>query len=459
MARKPSLIILSALVLGSCLHARGAPETVPGYIREIPPESVEARAARHHDIAARRAGTMLLIHRGASDFAPENTLEAFAAAMDHGADGCELDIHRSRDGVLYLHHDDELGRIFLGEGPVKNLTYFELLQCRLTKVHGTADKDTRIPTLASLLTLARQRAMLLHLDIKEPGLDDDIAALLDASDTWDHVVRVSDYNSEKLLTSPRLKLFHYKGWDHEAGETEKAQKAFLAKPAPMVFTKGDPAKALKLMGRNVPVRPVPLPEGLRISWSKDGPADAGWKSLFNGRDLEGWNSRGSAQWRVENGIITGGQDGDPKRSGLLMTKDQFKDFEIELEFMIDEHGKYNSGVYLRNDPASGGRTGYQINIGRGAAEEFCAGLYTDKWLDKGDEEDSIRKKLDWNKLRILAKGPHIETTLNGTKVVDFTDPAPPASFLEKGAIAFQTYGAEGHAGWVKFRNLRIREIK
>lgn len=98
-------------------------------------------------------------------------------------------------------------------------------------------------------------------------------------------------------------------------------------------------------------------------------------------------------------------------------------------------------------------------IGRGAAEEFCAGLYTDKWLAKGDEKDSIRKKLDWNKLHILVKGPHIEATLNGTIVVDFTDPAPPASFLPKGVIAFQTYGAEGHAGWVKFRNIRIREIR
>lgn len=443
----------------TCLNAGGAPEQVQGYIRDIPPELAEAREARHRDIAARRAGTMVIVHRGASDFAPENTLEAFAAAMDRGGDGCEIDIHCSRDGVLYLHHDDELGRVFQGDGAIKGLTYFELLQYPLTKVQGTADKGTRIPTLAALLTLARQRAMLLHLDIKESGLDDNIAALLNASDTWDHVVHINAYNSEKLRTNPRLKLLEYKGWDHEAGQTEPSQKAFLAKPAPMVFTKGDPAKALTLIGRNAPIRIVPLPEGLRVAWTKDGPAGGEWRTLFNGKDLEGWIFRGSAQWRVEDGVIVGGQDGDPKKSGLLLTKEQFTDFEIELEFMIDEHGKYNSGVYLRNDPASGGRTGYQVNIGRGAAEEFCAGLYTDKWLDKGDEEDSIRKKLDWNKLQILAKGPHIESTLNGTRVVDFTDPAPPASFLQKGVIALQTYGAEGHAGWVKFRNIRIREFK
>ena len=341
---------------------------------------------------------------------------------------------------------------------MNTLTYFELLQRPLTKVHGTAKEDTRISTLAALLTLARQRAMLLHLDIKEPGLDGDIAALLTSSDTWDHIVHITSYHSEKLRTDPRLKLFAYKGWDHEAGQTDAALKNFLARPAPMVLAGGDPAKALKLIGRAVTAPAVLLPEGLRIAWTKDGPG-TGWRTLFNGKDLDGWTSRGSAQWRVEDGIIAGDQDGDPIRPGMLITKDQFKDFEIELDFMIDEHGKYNSGVYFRNDSAAGGRTGYQINIGRGAAEEFCGGLFTDKWLAKGDEKDTIRKKLDWNRIRILAKGPHIEVTLNGIKVVDFTDPAPPESFLRKGVIALQTSGAEGHAGWVKFRNVRVREIE
>lgn len=191
----------------------------------------------------------------------------------------------------------------------------------------------------------------------------------------------------------------------------------------------------------------------------DVPAGGGsWRVLFDGRNLNQFNQIGSAKWRVEDGVIVGGQDGDPRRSGLLVTKDQFKDFELELEVMIDEHGKYNSGVYLRNEPGRGGRSGYQINIGRGQAQEYFAGLFTDKWLDKGDEHDTIRKVLDWNKLRILARGPHIEVELNGQKVVDYTDPDPPPRFLQKGVIAFQTYGAEGHAGWVKYRNIRIRPL-
>jgi hypothetical protein len=127
--------------------------------------------------------------------------------------------------------------------------------------------------------------------------------------------------------------------------------------------------------------------------------------------------------------------------------------------MIDEHGKYNSGVYLRNDPGTAARTGYQVNIGRAAAEEYCGGLFTDKWLAKGDEHDAIRKKGDWNTLRIVAKDGHIEVALNAVKAVDYTDPSPSERFLQKGVIGLQTYGAEGHAGWVKFRNIHIRDLK
>ena len=181
--------------------------------------------------------------------------------------------------------------------------------------------------------------------------------------------------------------------------------------------------------------------------------------IFNGKNLEGWKAVGTAVWKVEDGAIVGGQDGDPKRSGVLHTTAEYRDFELRLEFMIDEHGKYNSGVYLRNAPGKAGRSGYQVNIGRGEAGEYCGGIYTKTWLAKGDEKDVVRKKLAWNSLRILIQGNHIEVDLNGTRVSTVDDPSPDPSFPAKGVIAFQTYGAEGHAGWVKFRDIRIREIK
>ena len=206
------------------------------------------------------------------------------------------------------------------------------------------------------------------------------------------------------------------------------------------------------------------------------PADA-WRPLFNGEDLTGWQPAGSAFWRVDRNdpwppAIVGGQDGDPKRSGTLSTVDQFQNFELEFDFMIDEHGKYNSGVYLRNRPpgAARGRNGYQVNIGRAAAAEYTGGIVitdapgtppgTPTWLAKGDGTDAHRKVLNWNTLRIRADGPHLVVHLNGHKVADVTDtdPSRDPRYLQPGVLAFQTYGAENHAGWIKLRNLRIRPL-
>ncbi len=163
-------------------------------------------------------------------------------------------------------------------------------------------------------------------------------------------------------------------------------------------------------------------------------------------------------WRVEDGVLVGTQDGDPSRSGVIHTVAPYRDFEIDMEFLIDEHGKYNSGVYLRNAPGSRGRTGYQVNIGRAAVHEYTGGIYTDKWLATGDETDKVRRPGAWNRLRIRAQGAHVQVWLNETVVTDFSDPAPNPTFLAPGVIALQTYGAEGHSGFVKFRNLRLRPL-
>ncbi|MEJ6579044.1 MAG: DUF1080 domain-containing protein [Akkermansiaceae bacterium] len=177
-------------------------------------------------------------------------------------------------------------------------------------------------------------------------------------------------------------------------------------------------------------------------------------ALFPSNSLDEWTSTGRAQWTYQDGILSGGQDGDPKRSGLLLSKAQFQDFDLSLEFKIDEHGKYNSGLYLRYQPEQKGDR-LQVNIGRGVADE-PVGLYLNDWLDKGDAKDEHRKPREWNTLRIKALGPHIQVWLNGQKIVDYQDPKRLAKHLAPGHLAFQTYGAEDHAGWVKFRKLKIQ---
>jgi glycerophosphoryl diester phosphodiesterase len=74
-----------------------------------------------------------------------------------------------------LFHDDMLDRLTEGFGAVNQITYYELLELKPRFRYGKARSNTRPPTFAAVLALARQRAMLLHLDLKEPGLEDDIA--------------------------------------------------------------------------------------------------------------------------------------------------------------------------------------------------------------------------------------------------------------------------------------------
>ena len=65
--------------------------------------------------------TKIYGHRGASGYAPENTLEAFELAAKMGADGVELDVHLTKDGELVVTHDEEISRVSDGTGRVADL--------------------------------------------------------------------------------------------------------------------------------------------------------------------------------------------------------------------------------------------------------------------------------------------------------------------------------------------------
>lgn len=65
-------------------------------------------------------------HRGASAYAPENTLEAFELAIKMGADGVELDVHLSRDGEIVVAHDERVDRVSNGSGLIKEMTLSEI---------------------------------------------------------------------------------------------------------------------------------------------------------------------------------------------------------------------------------------------------------------------------------------------------------------------------------------------
>src|SRR3970040_2158507 len=110
---------------------------------------------------------LILGHRGASAYAPENTLAAFRRALELGADGFELDVTLSADGVPVVIHDDTVDRTTDGSGPVANLTLAQLKQlpAGFRARFGTEFAGERIPTLEEVVARLGQRA-LLHVEFE-----------------------------------------------------------------------------------------------------------------------------------------------------------------------------------------------------------------------------------------------------------------------------------------------------
>src|SRR5947209_1524179 len=111
----------------------------------IPPETAGEAKLRHERVAERRKGTDIICHRGASEHAHENTLEAFRASFELGADGNEFDIRKTKDGVLVVFHDDMLDRRLEAYGDVSDYTWEELQRFRFRNP-GRFGAQCRIPT-------------------------------------------------------------------------------------------------------------------------------------------------------------------------------------------------------------------------------------------------------------------------------------------------------------------------
>jgi len=131
----------------------------------------------------------VIAHRGASGLAPENTLPAFALAIDKGCDWIECDVHLSADEVVIVMHDAEVDRTTDGTGAIADHTLAELETLDAGSWFSKAFAGTRVPTLAETLDLVRGNT---RLDIELKAADTRLAgAVLDvvlATEMLDQVV-------------------------------------------------------------------------------------------------------------------------------------------------------------------------------------------------------------------------------------------------------------------------------
>ena len=197
-----------------------------------------------------------------------------------------------------------------------------------------------------------------------------------------------------------------------------------------------------------------------------------WRSLFDGKTLEGWIQRGGkAKYVVEDGMIVGISVPHTPNS-FLCTKEEFGDFILELDFKID--AGLNSGIQVRSQcfdhPTTvewKGRTiripagrvhGYQVEIDP-SSRAWSGGIYDEGrrgWLFNLKKNEAARRAFkpnQWNHFRIEARGDRIRTWINGVPAADLRD-----SMTPKGFIGLQVHGT-GTAGLkVRWRNLRIQVL-
>ena len=105
---------------------------------------------------------LLFGHRGYSDQYSENTMLAFSKAIESGFDGIETDVHKTKDGVLVLCHDEKINRTSDGKGYIKDMTYEELCAYNF----GTKENPQRISLLKELLELCKGKNVKINLEIK-----------------------------------------------------------------------------------------------------------------------------------------------------------------------------------------------------------------------------------------------------------------------------------------------------
>jgi hypothetical protein len=197
---------------------------------------------------------------------------------------------------------------------------------------------------------------------------------------------------------------------------------------------------------------------------------AGWHLLFDGRSTDGWRGYKSdsvpAGWQVVNGVLTkSGSTGD------LVTRQQFRDFELALDWKLGSAG--NSGIFYRATEEyehiywSGPE--YQLLDDAAApdgkirltAAGAAYGLYP-------PPAGIVKPANEWNSTRIVVRGTHVEHWLNGTKLLEYE--LGSADWEAKVKLskfaAWPNYGRSGtgyigiqgdHNGALSLRNIRIRE--
>jgi hypothetical protein len=175
-------------------------------------------------------------------------------------------------------------------------------------------------------------------------------------------------------------------------------------------------------------------------------------SIFNGKNLDGWQIHGTEKWYVENGLLIC-ESGPDAEYGYLSTVKYYDDFELTLEFKQEANG--NSGVFFRSTFEGTKVSGWQVEVA--PPKLHTGGIYESYgrgWLIQPEaEKDKYLKMGAWNTMKIRVVGGQVDTYLNGHQMVRITDEKIGAG---RGSIALQIHSGGGIK--VKWRNIAVKEL-
>ena len=181
-----------------------------------------------------------------------------------------------------------------------------------------------------------------------------------------------------------------------------------------------------------------------LQFSTTASGDDGWVTLLDSSKKGDWDEVGKANWAMKDGALVADKL-DGKDLSYLVSKTQYKDFQIRAEFWTDEDA--NSGVFIRSEGNTviDSKVCYEVNIFDKRPDPTYG---TGAIVDVGKVDPMPKAAGKWNVYEITAQGPHFVVTLNGQKTVDAQD-----SKHASGYIALQ-YGS----GVVKFRKVQIKPL-
>ncbi|WP_129714441.1 DUF1080 domain-containing protein [Pedobacter sp. SYP-B3415] len=191
---------------------------------------------------------------------------------------------------------------------------------------------------------------------------------------------------------------------------------------------------------------------LAIVFIAAGLPEKGFKSIFNGKNLNGWTVHGTEKWYVENKELVC-ESGPDKKYGYLSTTKAYDNFILDLDFKQEANG--NSGVFIRSGIEGTKISGWQVEVApKGHSTGGIYESYGRGWLIKPTaEKEEALKPGDWNHMRIRVSGDEVTSWLNGTEMVNIKDAKIGAG---KGFIALQIHDGGGIK--VRWKNIKIKQL-